>query len=542
MAELAVELGGGLVGVPPQRVEWRLPMASWGLVVAVVLALAFTFRDGLAYLLEMWNAREEYGYGYLIPPIALFLIWQRQDQLRRLPFEGSWTGFLLVAAGLLLFVAGELSTLYIVVHYAFVLVLAGLGLALLGRRAFRVVAMAFLLPVFMIPLPDFLYKDLSAQLQLISSQLGVAVIRLFGISVHLEGNVIDLGSLQLQVVEACNGLRYLFPLMTLAFVAAYFYQGARWQRLLLFLSSIPISILLNSLRIGAVGVTVEHWGRGMAQGLLHDFEGWSVFMASVVVLMGEMWLFARLGRERRPLGAVFGLAPPVREAGDARVRWRTLPGSFLGAILLLAGVSLLALMLPARSERVPPRASFSAFPMAIGPWQGRAQQLEPIYLKVLHPDDYLLADFRRGGGETGDAGGAAVNLYSTYYTSQRKGASVHSPRSCIPGGGWEIADLAPRRLALPGGGALAVNRALIQQGEARQVVYYWFAQRGRNLTSEYLVKWYVLWDALTRSRSDGAMVRLTTSLAPGESPAAADRRLAEFAGAIAPRLGAYVPD
>ena len=148
---------------------------------------------------------------------------------------------------------------------------------------------------FTIPLPKFLYNNLSSQLQLISSEIGVWFIRLFDISVYLEGNVIDLGNYKLQVVEACSGLRYLFPLMTLGFIAAYFFKGAFWKRAIIFLSSIPITVLMNSLRIGMIGVTVEYWGVAAAEGLLHDFEGWVVFMACTAVLVLEMWVLAHVG-------------------------------------------------------------------------------------------------------------------------------------------------------------------------------------------------------------------------------------------------------
>ena len=87
----------------------------------------------------------------------------------------------------------------------------------------------------MIPLPQFVLANLSTKLQLLSSQLGVWFMRLFDISVFLEGNVIDLGGYKLQVAEACSGLRYLFPLMTLGFLMAYFYKGALWKRIVLFL-------------------------------------------------------------------------------------------------------------------------------------------------------------------------------------------------------------------------------------------------------------------------------------------------------------------
>src|ERR1039457_5061617 len=140
----------------------------------------------------------------------------------------------------------------------------------------------------MVPLPEFLYQNVSAELQLLSSEIGVWFIRLFGISVYLEGNVIDLGAYRLQVAEACSGLRYLFPLMIIGFLVAYFFKTAFWKRALLFLSSIPITILMNSLRIGAIWLMVEHWGESMEEVSVHEFQGWVVFMASGALLVLEM--------------------------------------------------------------------------------------------------------------------------------------------------------------------------------------------------------------------------------------------------------------
>jgi EpsI family protein len=137
-----------------------------------------------------------------------------------------------------------------------------------------------------------------------------------------------------------------------------------------------------------------------------------------------------------------------------------------------------------------------------------------------------------------------VNFYVAYYPSQRSGASAHSPRSCIPGGGWEIQRLQQRTLAgvEVGGAPLTVNRLLIQKGQTKQLVYYYFKQRDRYLTNEYLVKWFLFWDALTRNRTDGALVRFTTLLRPGVPESEGDRRLTELASRLAPRLEAYVPD
>jgi EpsI family protein len=153
-------------------------------------------------------------------------------------------------------------------------------------------------------------------------------------------------------------------------------------------------------------------------------------------------------------------------------------------------------------------------------------------------DDYLLADFTRAGER------AAVNFFAVYYNDQSSGRAVHSPRACIPAGGWAIVESAERTLpgVTAGQEALRVNRAVIQKGDARQVVYYWFQQRGRVITSEYGAKWFILLDSLRRSRTDGSLVRLVTVVAPGENLERADARLTAFAGAIAPKLTAFIPD
>jgi EpsI family protein len=128
-----------------------------------------------------------------------------------------------------------------------------------------------------------------------------------------------------------------------------------------------------------------------------------------------------------------------------------------------------------------------------------------------------------------------------YYASQRKKQSIHSPRSCLPGGGWEIVSHEHADVFTDGPQPFAVNRAVIQKGAAKQVVWYWFEGRGRSLTNEYLVKWYLLWDAVTRHRTDGALIRVVAALAPGESESDADRRIAALVGSARPLMARFIP-
>jgi exosortase D (VPLPA-CTERM-specific) len=516
---------------------WRLSLIPVLIAAAVVALSIWLFWDGLEIMGSGWIFTPEYSYCILIPPIAAFLVWQQKDRLERMPFDGSWWGVGLVLLGGGLLLLGQLATIYTLVQYAYLVTTYGCVLAFTGRRAFRLLAVPLLILAFMIPLPSFLFFNLSTKLQLISSELGVWFMRLIGISVFVEGNVIDLGGYKLQVAEACDGLRYLFPLMTLGFLIAYFYKGAWWKRATLFLSSVPITIVMNSWRIGTIGFMVEHWGIGMAEGFLHEFQGWMVFMLSAGLLITEMMLLNRIGPESGTWRELFGVELPARTPREATSRPRPLPRTFLAAACVLLAFVVVARLIPRPAEIVPSRASFIEFPMQLGAWSGNSQSLERIYTDQLKLDDYLLADYNDGAG-------LPVNLYMAYYNSQRKGEAVHSPRSCLPGGGWQLHDFDQKTIngITIDGRPLRVNRTLIELGDQRQLVYYWFEQRGRVITNEFAVKWYLFWDALTRHRTDGALVRLIVAIPASSTEAAADQRLTELAAQVAPILTRYVPD
>ncbi len=519
-------------------VVWKESFWFWVSVVCAAALLGIVYFQGLRKLVEVWGEREEYSYGYMIPFITAFLIWQKKELLERIPFPGSWAGIVVLLLGVGLLVLGNLSTLYLVVQLSFLVSLAGVVLAVTGWRAFGIIWVPLLILLFMIPLPSFFLQNISQVLQLISSSFGVFIIRLLGISVFLEGNVIDLGTMKLQVVDACSGLRYLFPLMTLGFISAYFFKAPFWKRAVVFLSSIPVTVLMNSFRIGMIGVAVEYWGQSMAEGFLHQFEGWVVFMACTAVLVGEMWILTRIGNAQLPLRVAFGVEFPAPTPENAQVRPRTLPKSYLAVLLFLAVVVAASPLLPKRVEFEPHRKDFAEFPTQLGAWKlQKNERIEQIYLDQLKLSDYLMMDFSDGKGPP-------INFYVAYYASQAKGQSAHSPRTCIPGGGWKINSLTQENIAgvEVAGKQLRVNRAVIQYGDNKQLVYYWFQQRGRDITNEYLVKWYIFWDALTLNRTDGSLVRLVTLLMPGETLKSADARLSAFTAVAVPRLADYVPN
>ncbi len=514
---------------------------TWAAIGIVAVLLGAVFWDGIAKLLEVWldESKQEYSHGILIPFISLFLAWQMKNSLEREPYRGSWLGLAVVIGGALLLLLGELATLYIVVQYAFLFTLAGACWALFGNRGFVWLLIPLIYLAFMIPLPNFLYNNLSGKLQLISSELGVAVIRAFGITVFLEGNVIDLGIYQLQVVDACSGLRYLFPLASFAFLAAYLYKGQMWKRVVLFLSSIPITILMNSFRIGIIGVLVEHFGIEQAEGFLHFFEGWIIFMACVGILIAEIWILNKIGGEKKPFREVFGVDFPEPTPEDATTSPRSVPTPFIASAVVLVAALIGINTITEKEQVIPDRETFESFPMDLEGWTGRDELMEQRFVEVLDFTDYIMVNYTRPD----DA--IPVQFYTAYYEEQRtKGNAAHSPRSCIPGGGWRITSL--ERIEIPVDGRtepLPINRLQIEKGQSKQLVYYYFKQRDRILTSEYEVKWYLFWDALTEGRTDGALVRFVTAVDPDDPDwDNADRKLTEVAGKVISQLDNYIPD
>jgi len=513
--------------------------------------LGYMYSDSLAFLFRHWMGSEDYSHGMFVPLISLFLIWQARHRIAETGTENSWWGLAVVSVGLFLYGIGELATLYVLQHVSVWMVIVGLVIALLGVRGTRVIAFPLSYLLTSIPLPVFLYASLSSQLQLWSSALGVGCLQLIGVTAFREGNVIDLGPVQLQVVEACSGIRYLLPLTALALLCAYLYKDRMWKRVVLVLSSVPISILVNGFRIGMIGVLVELYGQGAAEGFYHLFEGWVLFMASLGLLILEMWALSKIGTrgdrssfldrftwsDRSP-DPTHAPSPSTLSSASLHTSPRLFPGpAYLCSMALLVPVAFGSTVMVEREEVPPSRAMFVDFPMQLNGWLGTSLALEKQYIDALRFDDYVLADYRFGNGQP-------VNLYAAYYRSQRKGQSAHSPQSCLPGGGWEITSLygVELPLSLTPAHPFHINRALIQKDDQKQIILYWFKQRDRIVTDEYLVKLYLVWDAVSRGRTDGALVRIASVVGPGETEAVVERRLFDFATLVEPELLRYVPD
>jgi EpsI family protein len=201
-------------------------------------------------------------------------------------------------------------------------------------------------------------------------------------------------------------------------------------------------------------------------------------------------------------------------------------------ILLAAGVFFRSL---SHGENIPVHHSLATFPLQIGPWVGEVHTLAPNVLQVLKVDDYL---WRQYGGMHGPP----LGLYIGYYQSMRQGATYHSPKNCLPGSGWYFVETGkiPLQATDGHGQPVEINKFIIQKGLDKQLVLYWYQDRGRVLTSEYWAKAYMILDALLKHRTDGAFIRITVPFLP-ETEAEAFAQGKAFAEQLFPLLQRYLP-
>jgi exosortase D (VPLPA-CTERM-specific) len=522
--------------VTPGRVRPGPAGMAW-LAVAVLATLPL-FRFGLEGLAEAW-ARPEFSHGPVIPLLSFYMFLREMKTVPPpvRPVTDRWPGVIVIGAALLLAAVGNLVQIDHLVFYALILWVAGLVLTCFGAARGRAFWPSVLHLVFMLPLPQFLYWKVNTTLQLVSSEIGVKVLMLAGVPVYLEGNVIDLGVTMLQVAEACSGLRYLFPIMSFTYVFAVLYRGPVWHKLVLLLLAVPVAVLMNALRIGIIGLLVDRYGIAQAEGFLHVFEGWVVFLSCLGILLLMVKAMQRLVGDRRRLGDALELDFSGLGAQIGRIRRLPASRALVTAALVTAGLGIAWSLAPPRAAVTPAREAFALFPAAIGGWSGTPTPLQPGIERTLGADDYLSSFY------VDPAEAEGVDVFLSWYARQTESNAIHSPEVCLPAAGWEVAAIAPTAVALPGTAlaGLTVNRAVIQKGLERQLVYYWFDGRGRQLTGAFATKFATMADSLRRGRTDGGLVRVITPIGP-DGVAAADARLQRFLAASADLLPRFIPD
>lgn len=531
-----------MTGIMVRPIKGLGALITWGmfwLIVAIIGAALF-FAEGFNALFIAWQL-PEYSHGPLIPVLSglLFLRQLKTVPIKTGPVDKPWIGVLVLLLSVAFGTLGKLSNIDDLVAYALIVWVGGILLISWGWQTGKHFWPPVLHLVYMLPLPGVIYYKLSTFLQFVSSELGVWFLQILSVPVFLDGNIIDMGVYKLHVAEACSGLRYLFPILSFSYIFAVLYKGPMWHKAVLLIAAAPITIFMNSVRIAIAGYIVNNYGLEWIEGFSHFFEGWVIFVSCIAIL----FLLARVLLFFQPIkmSLVEALDLDFDGIGTQAMRLQYMYASkalIAGAVLMLVSVGLWQAM-PERGTSAIERESFTTFPRQFGDWRqaGLPRMLTASVVRSLGADDYHQITL------TNPEAAADVGLFIAWYNDQSKGG-VHSPEICLPSSGWEIAWLErsdiTKKMDWPT--PFNINRVIIQKGETRMLVYYWFEQKGRKVAWDFAAKFYLMIDGITTGRTDGALVRLTTLIQTDENDAAAEARLSGVLHQIIPILPRFIPE
>ncbi|MEW6428253.1 MAG: VPLPA-CTERM-specific exosortase XrtD [Thermodesulfobacteriota bacterium] len=512
---------------PASETQHRCP--TW-ILLGLALLAGLLYGDILRkWGIDLWTD-SNYSHGLLIPFVSLYFLYQRRQELRQTSMRPWLPGLLPVVAALLLLLAGRIGAELFSQRLSLILLLYGSLLLLCGRALVRVVSFPVGILLFAVPLPYVLYNAVAFPLKLLATRIAANLLQLTGTPVFFEGNIIHLSHTTLEVVDACSGIRSLMTLVTLAFFLAHLFLARWWQKLLIVLLAVPVTVLTNSLRVTANGI-LSRYSDAFLHGFWHDATGWLVFVLSFAVLAGLAHLLGKVAAPRSPAAAAGAQADQSGASRGAK-SGRPLPCAAAASLIavLLLGTFLAAGQ--AQSVRPTPLpGSLTDFPEAIGSFRKTGEiTFDQSVVDLAGMDSYLMWYYT-------DPDGYTVGLYLGYYLDQSEGNLIHSPKHCMPGSGWLPVDDRRERIDT-GDGAVTVNAYTLQKGLDRQLAYFWYQGRGRVVAGEFHDRALMIYDSLVRRRSDGALVRVT---GPASDLETARTKQQAFVRELLPVLDRFLP-
>ncbi len=476
----------------------RLLLDRPALILGAILGLLVlgAFAPTLGELAAVWFRWPEYGHGLLMPPVAAWLIWTRRKRLSALRqrCDAADASLRIAAAvalapvvAILLF--GEAKLWWGLKPFAFVAAVTAGVTVLWGVRGLLEFKAPLLVLLLMCPLPYRLHTELTLPLKRHATVLATGLLDLSGLDATLEGNLIHIPQVEsLWIADACSGIRSLISLVSVAILACILWHRHWIVRLLVIASCVPIAVLVNGLRIWLTGMLSYHVSPDAAQGFFHVFEGFLLFGCAALILWGWALLLDRLLPLARP-GA--GIPSPAAAPGLASRLSRCARAAAAGLVLtLLAGGLLGVHLIRARLGEETSReegvarltASLSQLPLEVdrGTYRGEPVRFDEKVIEGSGADAYVSATYA-------DAAGRSYQVYVG--ASLGNDENFHAPNVCMPAAGWEA--LENETVAYEGEAADSVERMrrmLLQRGNEKMLVFYWFQTGGHRAGTEWAVR------------------------------------------------------
>lgn len=266
----------------------------WFAVLAVLLAVLY-YPIVVPLVGELYND-PNYSHGLLVPFISGYFLYTRIDEMKSIPVSPSNWGLVVILAGVCLMIVGFLGAEHFTVRVSMIVVLAGMVLYFLGTRVFRVAAFPIAFLFFAVPLPYIVYDMAAFPLKLMVSKYSVMFLKGVGIMVWREGNIITFPNIELEVADACSGIRSLMSLIALGTAFAYITQRSKLKMAIVIFSAIPVAIFANAVRVIMTGILARHWGAQAAEGFFHEFAGLAVFALAIAIVVAIGTILRRVGK------------------------------------------------------------------------------------------------------------------------------------------------------------------------------------------------------------------------------------------------------
>ncbi|SPD73179.1 Eight transmembrane protein EpsH [uncultured Desulfobacterium sp.] len=489
---------------------------------ASVLFLLFicAYWIPLKGIVNTWMTNEDYSYGFIIPFISIYLFWDMRARFDGLTVKANWKISPVLFVFVLLSIYGILGSSGNISRPAIPILFVLFAGFCFGREFLK----RFILPlgflVFMVPLPASVDRTFGVFLKSVSSKLGGEIIRLFGMSVNVSGNVIDLGVTQLQVVDACSGLRFVFPLLALGVVYAYFFEKVRWKQVFCVFSTVPIAILTNALRVGITGVLTYYYGPEMAQGFFHDFSGWLIFM----VAFGFLFVLGRLLRFLPP-SPTSGNSKGTKDSksSDHAIKMEGGRSAFIVSTLLLIVVAVLGF----NTQALPPvkvMGGISSFPLAIADWKGESIPVPSDIIEASGAEESFEGFYKNSKAEN-------VSLYIGYRSTAflENENFFHSPTVCLPSSGLTVIETKKRKVeGVPFFNEIWVSEMVVESMGEKRLVYFWFQTKDKATYSKDINRFHLALHAIRHDNTHDLFIRPIMGFKKDENLVDAQKRMDQF--------------
>jgi len=257
----------------------------WSAILLILVVLLY--GSVLKGMILQWLHDPDYGHGFFVPVFSGFILWQQRNRWLTIGSKPSNFGFVVMLGAVGLLVVGSLGAELFTSRFSLLVLLAGMILFLSGWSVLRAVSFPLGFLILMIPIPVIIYNQITFPLQLLASRLASSFLELVGVPVLRDGNILMLSNYSLEVVEACSGIRSLMSLTALAIAYGYLTEPRQWVRYVLVVLTVPIAIAANAIRITGAGVLAHRFGPNAAEGFLHGFSGWVIFLAALLLMFAS---------------------------------------------------------------------------------------------------------------------------------------------------------------------------------------------------------------------------------------------------------------